>query len=36
MQRGLVGQLAQGMLLDPAVHFQDIGHRPRSMPPDNH
>jgi dihydroxy-acid dehydratase len=36
IQRGMVGQLAQGMLLEPAVRFQDIGHGPRSIPRDNH
>jgi dihydroxy-acid dehydratase len=36
IQRGMVGQLAEGMLLEPAVRFQDIGHGPRSIPRDNH
>jgi dihydroxy-acid dehydratase len=36
IQRGIVGQLAEGMLLERAVRFQDIGHGPRSIPRDNH
>ncbi len=36
IQRGIVGQLAEGMVLEPAVRYQDIGHGPRSIPRDNH
>lgn len=36
IQRGLVGQLAEGMVLEPAVEFQDIAHGPRSTPRHNH
>ena len=36
IQRGLVGQLADGMVLEPAVEFRDIAHGPDSVPRDNH
>jgi dihydroxy-acid dehydratase len=36
IQRGMVGQLADGMVLKPAVKYQDIAHGPRSTPRDNH
>jgi dihydroxy-acid dehydratase len=36
IQRGMVGQLAGGMVLEPAVGFQDIAHGPGSTPRDNH
>ena len=36
IQRGMVGQLAEGMVLEPAVRFQDIAHGPNSTPRDNH
>ena len=36
IQRGMVGQLAEGMVLKPAVKYQDIAHGPGSIPRDNH
>ncbi len=36
IQRGMVDQLAEGMVLKPAVKYQDIAHGPRSVPRDNH
>ncbi len=36
IQRGMVGQLATGMVLEPAVKYQDIAHGPNSLPRDNH
>jgi dihydroxy-acid dehydratase len=36
IQRGLVGQLAEGMVLRDAVGFRDIAHGPNSTPRDNH
>ena len=36
IQRGLVGQLAEGMVLEPAVGFRDIAHGPNAIPRDNH
>jgi dihydroxy-acid dehydratase len=36
IQRGMVGQLAEGMVLEPAVKYQDIAHAPRSTPRNNH
>ena len=36
IQRGLVGQLAEGMVLEPATDFQDIAHGPDSTPRHNH
>ena len=36
IQRGIVDQLAQGMVLKPAVKYQDIAHGPDSVPRDNH
>ena len=36
IQRGMVGQLAEGMVLEPAVKFQDIAHGPGSTPRNNH
>jgi dihydroxy-acid dehydratase len=36
IQRGIVGQLAGGMVLEPAVRFRDITHGPGSVPRDNH
>ena len=36
IQRGIVGQLAEGMVLKPAVRFHDVAHGPRSIPRDNH
>lgn len=36
IQRGLVGQLAEGMVLRSAVGFHDIAHGPNSIPRDNH
>jgi dihydroxy-acid dehydratase len=36
IQRRIVGQLAEGMLLEPAEKYQDIAHGPGSIPRDNH
>ena len=36
IQRGIVDQLAEGMVLKPAVKYQDIAHGPDSVPRDNH
>jgi len=36
IQRGIVSQLAEGMVLEPALRFQDIAHGPGSVPRDNH
>ena len=36
IQRGMVGQLDRGMVLKPAVKYQDIAHGPHSVPRDNH
>jgi xylonate dehydratase len=36
IQRGLVGQLAAGMVLEPAVKYRDVAHGQRSRPRDNH
>jgi dihydroxy-acid dehydratase len=36
IQRGIVGQLAEGMVLRPAVGYRDIAHGPDSTPRDNH
>ena len=36
MQRGMVSQLSEGMVLKPAVKYQDIAHGPNSVPRDNH
>jgi dihydroxy-acid dehydratase len=36
IQRGMVDQLDRGMVLKPAVKYQDIAHGPDSVPRDNH
>jgi len=36
IQRSMVGQLNEGMVLEPAVKYQDIAHGPGSTPRDNH
>ncbi len=36
IQRDLTDQLDKGMVLKPAVKYQDIAHGPRSVPRDNH
>ena len=36
IQRGLTDQLDKGMVLKPAVKYQDIAHGPDSLPRDNH
>ncbi|MFN8622058.1 MAG: IlvD/Edd family dehydratase [Chloroflexota bacterium] len=36
IQRGIVDQLDKGMVLKPAVKYQDIAHGPDSLPRDNH
>jgi len=36
IQRGLTDQLDKGMVLKPAVKYQDIAHGPGSTPRDNH
>ena len=36
IQKGMVGQLAEGMVLEPALKYQDIAHGPRSTLRDNH
>jgi dihydroxy-acid dehydratase len=36
IQRGMVDQLDRGMVLKPAVKYQDIAHGPGSTPRDNH
>ena len=36
IQRGMVDQLDRGMVLKPAVKYQDIAHGPHSIPRDNH
>ncbi|MFV2061960.1 MAG: dihydroxy-acid dehydratase, partial [Chloroflexota bacterium] len=36
IQAGMVGQVAGGMVLEPAVKYQDIAHGPKSVPRDNH
>ncbi len=36
IQRGMVDQLANGMVLKPAVAFQDIAHGEGQLPRDNH
>ena len=36
IQRGMVDQLSAGMVLKPAVKYQDIAHGPGSIPRDNH
>ncbi|CAK8988963.1 IlvD/Edd family dehydratase [Roseibium sp. MMSF_3544] len=35
MQRGMVGQFDRGMVLEPAVKYQDVAHT-RGLPRDNH
>ncbi|WP_299477220.1 IlvD/Edd family dehydratase [uncultured Roseibium sp.] len=35
IQRGMVGQFDKGMVLEPAVKYQDVAHK-RGMPRDNH
>ncbi|MEO0980117.1 MAG: IlvD/Edd family dehydratase [Pseudomonadota bacterium] len=35
IQRGIVGQFDRGMVLEPAVKYQDVAHK-RGMPRDNH
>ncbi|WP_434054478.1 MAG: IlvD/Edd family dehydratase [Roseibium sp.] len=35
IQRGIVGQFDKGMVLEPAVKYQDVAHK-RGMPRDNH
>jgi dihydroxy-acid dehydratase len=36
IQRSMVDQLSAGMVLKPAVKYQDIAHGPRARPRDNH
>ena len=35
IQRGIVGQFDKGMVLEPAVKYQDVAHQ-RGLPRDNH